>query len=81
MSLIHISYSRPVWKDPYLIVAVLFFFKGLIAIFTGIALTRVGYTVHRTKDPKEFWQLTAIDFLAGGGFIAYFLYKVYALAH
>jgi hypothetical protein len=67
--------------DILLVLGVIFFFKGLISICTGVALTRVGRTIRRAKEPKAFWRLFAWDCLIGVCSVGYFLYKLYALSN
>jgi hypothetical protein len=50
---------------------------ALAGTCTGEAWARFGQRVYRAKEPKEFWWLIAMEYLAGVGLIGYFLYKVY----
>jgi hypothetical protein len=48
---------------------------AVIETFTGTAITRGQGLVYRTKDPKTFWLLVAISYIAAIVFYAEFLNK------
>jgi hypothetical protein len=66
-------------KAPYIYLPIGLFFVGLgvEASFTGKARTRFGADIYRSKEPKQFWWLVAISYLAGFGFIGSLLYTVF----
>jgi hypothetical protein len=42
---------------------------------------RFGEVAHSAKDPKQYWSALAIYYLAGLGFIGYYLYKIRAFSN
>ena len=59
-----------------------FFFLGsillivaVIEIFTGTAITRGQGLIYRAKDPKTFWLLVAISYIAAIFFFAAFMHQ------
>ena len=44
---------------------------------TAEAWARFGRIVYRAKEPKQFRQLVAAQYLGGVFFIGYYLYKVF----
>ena len=59
---------------------ILMLVMALGGTFTGKFPRRRGGVCDRTKDPKEYWSALAIYYLAGIGFIAYYLYKIRAFS-
>lgn len=62
-----------------LVVGIIFLVLGIAAIYTGESWSRFGRVISRAKQPNEFWQDVAIDYIAALGFIGYFLYRIRAL--
>jgi hypothetical protein len=55
---------------------ILMFVMALGGTLTGKLPRRRGGVCDRTKYPKEYWSALAGYYLAGIGFIGYYLYKV-----
>ena len=47
-----------------------------IIMFIPAVYGTFGYVGSRTKDPGQYWSALAIYYLAGIGFIGFYLYKV-----
>jgi H+/Cl- antiporter ClcA len=60
--------------EPYHLLGFLFLIVGGISMCTGKTLTRGQGLVSRAKEPKTFWLIVAVWFLAGTVFIG-FLFK------
>jgi hypothetical protein len=54
---------------------------AVVGTFTGKLPGRFGDASSRTKDPKGYWSALAGYYLAGIGFIGYYLYKVHPFAN
>jgi hypothetical protein len=63
--------------EPYrlLLLGFLFLIVAGISMCTGKTLTRGQGLVSRTEEPKTFWCIVAVWFLAGILFIGGFLYQ------
>ena len=57
----------------YIIIGLIFFSNGLISTCIGKVSARFHW-VYRAEEPKQFWWLVAMNYLAGLGFIGYFMY-------
>jgi hypothetical protein len=72
------DWNSPI-KSPYLflVLGCLSFSAALVWTFIGKAWVRFYGWVYRSEEPKWFWWEVFLDCVVGGGFIGYFLYKVY----
>jgi hypothetical protein len=50
-----------------------------VGMFTGKTWVRLHGWVDRAEEPNYFWWQVAFFFLAGLGFIGYYLYQAYGL--
>jgi hypothetical protein len=48
--------------------------------FAGKLPGRFGDVSYRAKNPKQYWSALAGYYLAGIGFIAYYLYEIHMLS-
>jgi len=70
MNIDRISYF---FTEPYHLLGFLFLIVAGISMCTGKTLSRYQGLVTRAKEPKTFWLLVAVWFLAGIVFIGGFL--------
>jgi hypothetical protein len=54
-------------------------FLAVGGTITGEGLARTGL-VHRSEEPREFWQLIAFYYVLGLGVVGYFVFKHFGLA-
>ena len=59
--------------EPFHLLGFLFLIVAGISMCTGKTLTRGQGLVSRAKEPKTFWLIVAVWFLAGVAFIGGFL--------
>jgi len=64
----------------YLLMGCFLFSVAVFSTFTGKVSARFCW-VYRAKEPTTFWFVVATYYLAGTGFIGYFLYRVYGLSN
>ena len=64
---------RELFKPPdiYGVLGLVFLFLGVFSMWTGKAPSRGGM-VYRAKEPKTFWFIIVVDYLAAVGFIGKF---------
>jgi hypothetical protein len=58
----------------YLIFGAAFVAMAMYSTSSGKTWARFHGWVYRANEPKWFWWMVAEDYLAGFGFIAYFMY-------
>ena len=65
-------------RPPYnlLTIGVFFFSMAVVGTCTGRVLARVGHVVSRAAEPKDFWWVVAIYYVAGIWFIGDFLWHL-----
>ena len=68
---------------PYglLFMGIFFLFLGVAAALTGEGVARFGRMVERSKNPRHFRLLIAVELVGGAFLIGFFLYKVYLTPH
>jgi hypothetical protein len=57
------------------------FVVAVYATCTGKLPGRFGDVAYRAKDMKRYWSWLAVYYLAGIGFIGWYLYEVGAFSH
>jgi len=70
-------------RPPYifLILGVVSLLAAVVFTCTGKVWVRFNGWVYRAKEPGWFWWEVALDYLIGGCFIGYFLFKIYGLSN
>jgi hypothetical protein len=53
---------------------------AVVATCTGDVWAGHGSTVCRNEDPKEFWSVVTVYYVAGLGIIAYYVCRAYGIS-
>jgi len=65
----------------FLILGVVSLLAAVVFTCTGKVWVRFNGWVYRAKEPGWFLWEVALDYLIGGCFIGYFLFKIYGLSN